>query len=301
MMAYLLGKRETRHFGIGVVNASLTTGIRPLLEQYSSIYGRCETQTAGKNEIAVSVRRRPPSLRRRRRFEVAVNGRVQFEPLRFDELLPYIEWSLNWEVPRVMPQYLQLHACSMEFDGAGVIFPGASGAGKSTLTLGFLTRGWRYLCDEFALVHADTLQLHPYPRAICIKRAGFAAVEALGIAVSKGRHHLKGAKGYVSFISPTDVRADAVGRPCPIRYVIFPRFEAGAAPELRPMTRSEAAFQLHYVCFNLLRCRAVGLDVIAGLIRGAACYRLTTGDLRATCALVEQTIRRDNREMAQTA
>ena len=141
---------QTRHFRIGVVGVSLTTPMTGLLEQYTSLYRGFQIDGPDVRAIRVQVAPTRFSPWHRRRYVVSVNDRVQFEPARLEEVLPYVDWAVNWEVPRVMPEYLQLHASSMEVDGLGVIFPGESASGKATLTAGLLARGWRYLCDEFA-------------------------------------------------------------------------------------------------------------------------------------------------------
>jgi hypothetical protein len=202
-----------------------------------------------------------------------------------------VEWAVNWEIPKVFPEYLQLHASSLQMDGVGVILPGTSGSGKSTLTAGLLARGASYLCDEFALIHAGTLQLHPFPKAICIKKPSYAALESVGLKLHENQHYYKKTKGYVGFVNPVGVHARWMGRPCSIRYVIFPRYVEGAEPQLNPMSRAEAAFALHEVCFNLLGCTAVGLDVIVNMIRAAECYQLVSGEIRSTCALLERLVR----------
>jgi HprK-related kinase A len=282
---------KTQHFRIGVVPVSITSVHRNLLNQYVSLYGHWSTEKPADRTIRIDVSRRPFSAVHRRRFFVTVNDRVRFEPARADETLPYVEWAVNWEIPKVFPEYLQLHASSLQMDGVGVILPGTSGSGKSTLTAGLLARGASYLCDEFALIHAGTLQLHPFPKAICIKKPSYAALESVGLKLHENQHYYKKTKGYVGFVNPVGVHARWMGRPCSIRYVIFPRYVEGAEPQLNPMSRAEAAFALHEVCFNLLGCTAVGLDVIVNMIRAAECYQLVSGEIRSTCALLERLVR----------
>lgn len=161
------------------------------------------------------------------------------------------------------------------------------------LTAGLLARGWRYFCDEFAVIDAKTRELHPYPRAICIKQAGFGVIRSLGLSIHAGRQYVKGSKGWVGFVNPRSVRPDFMGRPCPIRYVIFPKYTRSAEPALIPVTRGEAAFEVHRLCFNLLGCEALGIDVIADTIRNARCYRLISGELNRTCDLVERLVAGD--------
>ena len=293
--------RHARCFQIGVVPVSLRTSIGALHKQYTSLYRDFQVAECPGDPIRIAVQPSPFSLRHRRRYEISVNGRPRFAPARFDEVLPYVEWAINWELAEVMPQYLQLHASSMEVDGQGVIFPGISGSGKSTLTVALLTRGWRYLCDEFALIHTDTLDLHPYPRAICIKKAAFPVAESLGLIVKGGRHHHKGTKGEVVFLNPLVVHPHAIGRAVPIGFVVFPRYARGAEPTLIPISRAEAALDLHHVCFNLFGCRALGVDVLAAMVRGVSCYRLISGEIGKTCDLIEQLVGRTTLRHARTA
>ena len=157
------------------------------------------------------------------------------------------------------------------------------------------------MCDEFALIHADTLELHPFPRAICIKKAAFPVVESLDLTQRGSRHYHKGTKGDVAFLSPGDARPGSVGRACPIRYVIFPKYKPKAVPALVPIHRAEAAFVLHEVCFNLWNCERIGLDVLAGMIRGASCYRLISSEIGQTCDLVQDLVTDQSRVEARSA
>lgn len=281
----------TRRYRIGVVRAALTTPVSALLDEHAALYADFETAASDGPEIQVRVSPQPFSLRHRRRFDVSVNRRVQFTPARRAELLPYVEWAINWEVPRLLPRCLHLHASALCVNGHGIILPGASGSGKSTLAAGLLTRGWQYLCDEFAIIDPHTFHVLPYPRALCIKKPSFPAIASVGLA-THGRHHLKGTKGYVGFIQPARLRSNALASACPVRIIVFPRYTPGAAPRLRSVHRAEAAFALHHVCFNLLDHRTPALEIIAQLVRGADCYELVSGELRATCDLVHDLVRR---------
>jgi len=234
----------------------------------------------------------PISMTHRRRYEVSANGHTQFTPTHFNSVLPHVEWAVSWELPRALPQFLQLHASVMEVQGAGVIFPGAAGVGKSTLTVGLIARGWRYLCDEFALLHSGSLDLHPYPRAICIKEPSFPVLRELGVPILREFCFSKGSKGAVTLLSPRSLRADAVAGVCPPRFVIFPQYTPGVEPSITPISRGEAAFALHEVCFNLLHCNRLAVDILAEAIRGANCFRLTAGNIHKTCDLLQSVIER---------
>lgn len=286
---------------IGVVRATVRAQPRRFRREHADLYAPFLVSDTNRTPITIDVVRKRLTSWPRPRFEIYVNDRLLFAPTRQEQILPYVEWAMNWEVPRVMPDYLQLHASSLEINGRGVIFPGDSGHGKSTLALGLLARGARYLCDEFAMIHAESLELHPYPRALCLKRPAFAVAERLGIPVSRSQSYLKGIKGYVSFINPLTIRGNAVGRACPIEHVIFPKFARGAVPSLTAMTRAECAFELHRLCFNLFGCRKPSIDVLSRMIRGAQCHRLVSGDIDDTCQLVEDLVHATPSRLARSA
>jgi hypothetical protein len=293
--------KYTAHFRIGVVNLTFRTSMRSVLNDYAAIYDHCRVAAPAADSIVIEAFRQPFQWRHRRRVDVSVNGHVQFQPLRTNHVLPCIEWCVNWAMPSVLSRYLQLHAASMVYGDVGVIFPGVSGAGKSTLAAGLLSRGWGYLCDEFALADCDSLTLHPYSRALCIKEPSFPVIRSLGLSLERGRYYVKGTKGYVGYINPTRVRDDAVASPVPVQYIILPTYEAGAQPSLTPMHRAEAAFTLHQMCFNLTTCRRAPTEVITRLVRRAECYRLVSGDIHQTCALVESLVGQSVAGLARSA
>ena len=203
------------------------------------------------------------------------------------EVLPHLEWYVNWQIICARHEYVQLHASSLELDGQAIVLPGDPGSGKTTLAAGLLARGWSYLCDEFALIDPSTREVHPYPRALCIKEASFGVVEGLGLFLRRKTPYQKASKGRVAFLSPLDFDAQAVGRPSPVRWVVFPKYVRGATPFLQPITRSEAAHDLAKQCFNIRACQERAMSSLAAVTRGADCYRLVAGDINATCDLVE--------------
>lgn len=292
---------DVRRFALGPINVVLRTDVRTLRDDYTNLYAPYQGTAAGVPVVTMDVARGPLIPWRRRRCQIRVNDRLQFEPDRPNELLPYVEWAINWEIPALLDQHLVLHAASMQICGRGIILAGESGAGKSTLAAGLLARGGKYLCDEFALIHTDRRELEAYPRAICVKQQSFPVVESLGLSLVGRPVYSKGFKGLVRFIDPLSVRRDAIGSSCRPDFILFPKYAAGAQPELHEMPRAEAALELHRVCFNLFRCGRRGVEMIADTVRNARCYRLTTGDIHESCRLVECLAAGDVIERAMSA
>ena len=182
-----------------------------------------------------------------------------------------------------------------------MILAGDSGSGKSTLAAGLVSGGWSYLCDEFALIDPETRLIHPYPRALCIKEGSFPVVDRLGLPLHRKTPYQKATKGRVAFLNPLDVRVDVVGKPSPVRWVIFPKYVADAPPTLQRMTRSEGAHELARQCFNARVFEARAVHILNDVVRGAECYRLRSAEISATCQLLQRLVQLGRSRRAQCA
>jgi hypothetical protein len=72
-----------------------------------------------------------------------------------------------------------------------------------------------------------------------------------------------------------------------VRWVVFPTYVRGARPELRPITKSQAAYALARQCFNIRIDQQQVLHALAEVARGAECHQLVAGEINSTCDLVE--------------
>ena len=279
--------RRRLEFSIGVIPVALESNRRLFLNEYLSLYHRYLQTDHHDDAIEVSIEGRPTFPWRGGPYRLRSPGASDFEIQRRFEVLPHLEWYINWQIIHGRHEYLQLHASSIETDGRALVMPGDPGSGKTTLTAGLLARGWSYLCDEFALIDAEAGVVCPYPRALCIKEAGFGIIDRLGLPLRRRTPYRKTAKGRVAFLNPLDVRADVVGRASPVRWIVFPAYRPDAEPRLERISRGRAAFQLARQCFNFQSYESEALTILAGVTRQAECYRLTIGDLEAACDLVE--------------
>ena len=109
-----------------------------------------------------------------------------------------------------------------------------------------------------------------------------AVLRRAGAATGAGRGF-----EYVQWQVPaTAIRPGAVAAPCPVVVVVFPRYEAGVDTVLEPIGRAEALVELAKNTFRFRERGAPELDLLADLVRGVECYRLTMGELDAAVDLV---------------
>jgi HprK-related kinase A len=243
-------------------------------------------------EARVEVCRRllPP----RRRYAISGDGKKFWSVDQACEVLPHLEWAINWRVIETRGEFLQIHAAALSFNGQGLLIAADSGSGKSTLALGLLTRGWQYLSDEFALIRPDTLQMHPFPKALCAKAGSFPVVERLGLSLWGNRHYVKALKGAVGYIRPMDIRPDILAAPCPIRWVVLVQYRPQATPRVYPVSKGLAAFALASNALNRGTHSSRANAILAEVTRHADSYRCDAGDLIDTCSELESTFRADH-------
>ncbi len=203
------------HFSIGAVNISLRSDCCSFTEEYLSLYAPYRRASAGAESLGIEIRAGHRFPWRRGPYTLSSTGVDAFQVRRRCEVLPHLEWLINWRIIHQRDDFVLLHAASLTRDGRAVILAGDPGSGKSTLTAGLLARGWSYLCDEFALIDPRTLNTHPFPRALCMKEPSFPVIDRLGLRLQRKTPSHKPTKGRVAFLDPLDVRPDVVAEPAP--------------------------------------------------------------------------------------
>jgi hypothetical protein len=208
-----------------------------------------------------------------------LDGTPPFLPLPGNQGFPILEWGLNWCVSAHCHQYLIVHAAVLEREGGALILPAPPGSGKSTLCAGLVSRGWRLLSDELALLSPASGEIVPLARPISLKNASidlirrFAPQELIGPAVRDT------AKGSVAHMKPP---ADSVRRqaePARPRWMVKPRYVAGAPARLQPLRKGQAFMQLVDSAFNYQFHGVQGFDCLGQLIQACDCYEFSYGEL----------------------
>lgn len=233
---------------------------------------------------------RPPTLRRWLRPQVSLlyDGRSMFKPLPLDQAFPMFEWGLNWCVSSRANRYLIVHAAVVEKGGRAAILPAPPGSGKSTLCAALVGRGgWRLLSDELTLLRLDEGVLYPLPRPISLKNASIGVIRDYVPDSVMSRAVTDTVKGTVAHVrAPADSVARAAETALPA-WVVFPRFEAGAAITAEPMPRADTFMQLAQNCFNYSLLGAEGFTALAGLVGRSQGYRFRYGVLDEALAFFD--------------
>ncbi|MGH7773742.1 MAG: hypothetical protein ACREQA_16070, partial [Candidatus Binatia bacterium] len=142
--------------------------------------------------------------------------------------------------------------------------------------------GFRYLSDELAPLKLETMEVYPYPRAICLKKEppGSYPLPKQTLYTSRTMH-----------VPIEYLPSEAARGPIPLAAIFFLRYCPKAlGPLTEPISTVEAGARLFANALNPLAHPEDGLDAAIEITRKCHCFELLTGDLRRTCELVKATM-----------
>jgi HprK-related kinase A len=251
---------------VGPVSFRIGSAWRRPLDQLESLYaGYPKPESA----CDFTVRLEPASpWRRFLRPSVAINGDYRLPdtaPLPLSLGLLAAEMGMNLQMALGQRRHLLLHAAAVERDGKAVLMTGLSGAGKSTLAASLGERGWRFMGDEFALLGLDDGRLYPFPRAVSLKNDALALFADVDSARLGPR--LEGTpKGVVRHLRPNAEAIARMDEPAVPALILFPRFDSGLAPAVRPVGAAEVFVRLTQASTNYVALAERGFEALTRLV-----------------------------------
>lgn len=217
-----------------------------------------------------------------------VDGYTPFKPLPRGQAFAMLEWGMNWCIASHAHHYLMLHAAVLERGGHAVVMPGDPGAGKSTLTAALMLDGWRLLSDEIALIDRDDGLLYGLARPVSLKNASIDLIRAHSDQAVLGEAARDTHKGTVAHLRPTQVSLERIGESATPRWIVFPRWKAGAEARLTPHPKEAAFLHLASHAFNYSLLGQLGFRRAAGLMGACDCRDFEYGHLEDALALFRE-------------
>ena len=257
----------------------------------TDLYGQFEIRSAHETFADFHVSVDPPAtLRRWLRPEAtfSFDGMQPFKPRPLDQAFPMLEWGLNWCVSTHAQHFLIIHAAVVEKNGLAAILPAPPGSGKSTLAAGLVLSGWRLLSDELTLVDRKTGLIHALPRPVSLKNQSIDVIRQFNPETFINRVSRDTAKGAVAHMRPPRESVLRQHEPARPGWVIFPKWEAGAATMLTPRSKAETFMFLTQNAFNPGPLGADGFRVGTALIDQTHCYDFRYSALNEAVAAFDQ-------------
>lgn len=287
-----------RLHGAGLVLATgpfsfrLTSPFDSVADGLALLYGRHEVQVAdGYADFAVHIGR-GAGLRRwiKPQSRFLFDGQPVFEPLPEAHAYPLLEWAMNWCISAHAHQYLIIHAAVVERGGRAAVLPAPPGSGKSTLCAGLVHRGWRLLTDELALVSMADGRIWPLCRPVSLKNASIEVIQRFEPAARFNRITHDTTKGSVTHMQVPPAHLNAMGVPAPLRWVVFPKYVAGATATMVARSRAGSVVELARNSFNFGVLGAAGFERLCNLVEGSRCFDFSYSRLDDAVSAFEQLV-----------
>jgi hypothetical protein len=197
------------------------------------------------------------------------------------DFLYRFEKDMTIETQKLRCDLYFLHAAVLELDGRALALVAPSGRGKSTTTWGLLHHGFQYLSDELAPVDLETLQVHPFPHALCLK-----TIPPNEYPLPKETIFTTRTAHVPAQFFPCRTALDSI----PLEAIFFVQFSREIAePVLKPVGKGEAAARLFTNALNPLAHSREGLDGAIEIAARTRCFELLSSNLTPTCDLIKAT------------
>lgn len=288
-------RRRLRHEGLalrtGPFVVRLVSPLPIVADGVLRMYGDYEAVAEGGFcDFTVDVRP-VRGLRRvvRPQVQFLFDGGPVFEPMPADHAYPLMEWGMNWCLAMHAHQYLLLHSAVIERNGHAVILPAPPGSGKSTLCAGLIHAGWRLVSDEMAVVARDgSGRIWPLCRPVSLKNQSIAVMQAWAPQATFNRITVNTTKGTVTHMQAPSAHVARMHESTRARWVIFPRWQAGAAAQLTPRSRARSAIELGRNAFNAQRLGEDGFKLLADLVERCDCHDFQYAQLDDAVAVFDR-------------
>ena len=228
----------------------------------------------------------PASLRRWLRPQVIFrcDSEEPFEPFPADTALPLMEWGANYLIGRRFNELLLLHAGVVERDGFALVLPALPGSGKSTLTAALSLRGWRLLSDEFGALDLQRGSFRPVLKPAALKNESIEVIQRFAPLAEMGPVFPKTRKGRVAHLAPSAQAVAARHQHAWPGAIVLPRWQAGHATELTPVSAQMSFSALAFNAFNYARLGAAGFQATVALTQRCPTWQLIYSDLEDALA-----------------
>ncbi len=218
--------------------------------------------------------------------EILIDGHRAFGTFPRRTALPHTEWALNWWVYCYAHRFLIIHAAVVDRAGRAVLLSAPPGSGKSTLCAALVSRGWRLLSDELALIRPEDGCLRATARPISLKNESIEVVTRFAPGSVIGPKTKDTQKGTVAHLRAPSDSVSRIKEPSKPRWIVFPKYLAESSTQITPVPKARAFMELAINAFNDRIMGAQGFETLAGAIESCGCYELTYSDLDQAIAAV---------------
>lgn len=271
---------EGLRVNVGSFNIQLNTSSTLLTEQLIYLYK--DYKIANTDEIAEFHVKIVPARSVRKPFSsfirFLIDGQSPFSLSPEEQALAVLEWGINLAIAVRTNYYLLFHSAVVERNGHAILFPAWPGSGKTTLCTVLAHRGFRLFSDEFGLMNPNDDYFSPLPRLMPLKNQSIQVIKEYLPEAIMGKEIQGTKKGTIAHVRPpldSIVRSQETAK---AKWIVFPKWVAGATLKLERLSDSEAFLLLASNSFNYEVLGQTSFQAVTRLIDSCECYKLVYSD-----------------------
>ena len=193
------------------------------------------------------------------------------------EFIFLFEKDMTIELQKLRPDLLFIHSAALEYKGKALLIVAPSGTGKSTTSWAMINSGFKYLSDELAPIDINSMSIHPYHHALCLKSEPPVFKLPENTLFTSQTIHV-----------PCD--SLPLAESIKIKAVFYLEYiDNIIEPEIMPISTAESAANLYANSLNILAHgeNDSGLGVAIKVASQLDAYKLKSNDLEKTCSEVK--------------
>jgi len=211
-------------------------------------------------------------------FEIIRNDSISLKSQDVGMFVYQLEKDMTIELEKLCSSLFFMHGAALEKNGQVLVLTGRSGAGKSTTTWGLLNSGFNYLSDELAPINLESMEVTPYPHAVCLKKHPPLYPLPENTLKTKRTMHVP-VESLPSFTCLESF---------PLTKILIVEFsEQNMEPGLTKLSQAEACMHIYTNGLNQLAHDNDGLAAASKIAAHCECCRLDAAQLDKTCEIIE--------------
>jgi len=168
--------------------------------------------------------------------------------------------------------------------------PAPPGSGKSTLCAGLISRGWRLLSDEMALISLTDRMITPLGRPISLKNQSIDIIKSFepdAIFNEVTHDTLKGSVSHMKMPALQLQRMGEKAKPC---WIVFPQYVPNANAELTGRSKANSTLELAKNSFNYMVLGLTGFEILTDAVAQCECYDFRYANLEDAVAVFDKLV-----------